>query len=87
LKERGKTIFFNSHLLPDVNEVCDRVGILNHGKLVAEEKVSAISRGGNYRDLEDYFLTMVEESEGKDLRSASAKAKVTGEPGDIITYE
>ncbi|HEY9732110.1 MAG TPA: ABC transporter ATP-binding protein [Drouetiella sp.] len=63
LKERKKTIFFNSHLLPDVNEVCDRVGVLNHGKLVAEEKISTISSTGNYRDLEDYFLTVVGESD------------------------
>lgn len=63
LKERKKTIFFNSHLLPDVNEVCDRVGVLNRGRLVAQEKISTISSTGNYRDLEDYFLTIVGESE------------------------
>jgi ABC-2 type transport system ATP-binding protein len=63
LKEQKKTIFFNSHLLPDVNEVCDRVGVLNRGKLVAEEKVSTISSAGNYKDLEDYFLTVIGESE------------------------
>lgn len=63
LKEQKKTIFFNSHLLPDVNEVCDRVGILNKGRLVAEEKISTISGGGGYRDLEDYFLTVISESE------------------------
>jgi ABC-2 type transport system ATP-binding protein len=37
LKEQGKTIFFNSHLLPDVNEVCDRVGVLHSGRLVRKE--------------------------------------------------
>jgi ABC-2 type transport system ATP-binding protein len=63
LKEQKKTIFFNSHLLPDVNEVCDRVGVLNRGKLVAQEKISTISGAGNYRDLEDYFLTVIGESE------------------------
>ncbi len=63
LKERKKTIFFNSHLLPDVNEVCDRVGVLNRGKLVGQEKISTISGAGNYRDLEDYFLTVIGESE------------------------
>lgn len=63
LKEKKKTVFFNSHLLPDVNEVCDRVGVLNRGKLVAQEKISTISSTGNYRDLEDYFLTVVAESE------------------------
>src|SRR5205823_8715168 len=27
LKEQGKTVFFNSHLLPDINDVCDRIAI------------------------------------------------------------
>ncbi len=35
LKENGKTIFFCSHVLPDVEMLCSRVGILNKGRLVA----------------------------------------------------
>ncbi len=34
LKKQGKTIFLNSHLLSEVESVCDRVGILNKGKLI-----------------------------------------------------
>lgn len=34
LKERGVTIFINSHLLSEVEMICDRVAILNRGKLV-----------------------------------------------------
>ncbi len=34
LKERGKTIILSSHLLADVERVCDRVGILYQGKLI-----------------------------------------------------
>ena len=33
LKTRGATVFFSSHILPDVEAICDRVAILNHGKL------------------------------------------------------
>ncbi len=63
LKEKGKTIFLNSHLLPDVNEVCDRVGILHKGKLVCEESITNISKSGSYADLEEYFLTAVGQAE------------------------
>jgi ABC-2 type transport system ATP-binding protein len=35
-KERGQTIFLSSHILSEVEAVCDRVGILREGKLVDE---------------------------------------------------
>lgn len=34
LRDEGKTIFLNSHLLSEVEMICDRVAILHHGKLV-----------------------------------------------------
>jgi len=38
-KERGKTVFFSSHILPEVERVCDRVGILRDGLLVDVENI------------------------------------------------
>jgi ABC-2 type transport system ATP-binding protein len=34
LKERGKTVFFSSHILSDAELICDRVGILYRGELI-----------------------------------------------------
>ncbi|NES07999.1 MAG: ABC transporter ATP-binding protein, partial [Okeania sp. SIO2F4] len=34
LKEQGKTIFFNSHVLSDVEKICDRIAILAEGELI-----------------------------------------------------
>lgn len=34
LKERGQTLFFSTHLLPDVEALCDRIAILHDGELV-----------------------------------------------------
>jgi ABC-2 type transport system ATP-binding protein len=80
LKEKGTTIFFNSHLLPDVNEVCDRVGVMNKGRLIVQEEVKNISAGGNYKDLEDFFLEFISKSESEsDTRSYPAAAAATGE--------
>ncbi|MDX2041961.1 MAG: ABC transporter ATP-binding protein [Acidobacteriota bacterium] len=42
LRARGKTIFFSSHILTDVEAMCDRVAILNKGRLIESGKLSEI---------------------------------------------
>ena len=42
LRARGKTIFFSSHILTDVEAMCDRVAILNRGRLLESGRLSEI---------------------------------------------
>ena len=42
LRARGKTIFFSSHILTDVEAMCDRVAILNRGRLIESGRLSEI---------------------------------------------
>lgn len=42
LKKRGKTVFLSSHLLADVEDVCDRIGILYGGRLIAQGRVNEL---------------------------------------------
>ncbi|OMF34674.1 ABC transporter [Paenibacillus sp. FSL H8-0548] len=44
LRSQGKTIFLNSHLLEDVELLCDRVALLNNGQVLKEGKVSEVLR-------------------------------------------
>ncbi len=43
LRDQGKTIFLNSHLLSEVEQVCTRVAILNQGRLVREGSIEALT--------------------------------------------
>ena len=46
-QERGVTVFFSSHILGEVRRLCDRVGIIRNGRLVAVEPVeSLLDRSG-----------------------------------------
>ncbi|MCL6501241.1 MAG: ABC transporter ATP-binding protein [Pirellulales bacterium] len=45
LKARGKTIFINSHLLQEIELVCDRVAILHKGEVVAVGGIAELTRG------------------------------------------
>ncbi|MCY3895334.1 MAG: ABC transporter ATP-binding protein [Chloroflexi bacterium] len=42
LGEQGVTVFLNSHLLSEVEQVCDRVAIIDHGAIVAEGKLDEL---------------------------------------------
>ncbi len=43
-KRRGKTIFFSSHILSEVERVCDRVAILKEGRLIALHGISDLKK-------------------------------------------
>ncbi len=46
LKQRGKSVFFSTHITDDVEKVCDRIGILLHGELKMVDRVDAIMTRG-----------------------------------------
>jgi ABC-2 type transport system ATP-binding protein len=84
LKERGMTVFLNSHLLTEVEQVCDRVGIVDRGRLVAigtldellAEPVVRIRVGGldaETRSALDSFGSITEEGEWLVIRGLSAE--------------
>lgn len=54
----GRTVFLSSHILSEVERVCDRVGIIRSGHLVAEESVDALL-GKRLRELEVTFAEPV----------------------------
>ncbi len=45
LRRRGKTLFFSTHILNDVETICDRVGMVLKGRLVAEGGLNALLDG------------------------------------------
>ncbi len=46
LKDRGKTIFFSTHVTADIEAVCDKVGVIVKGRLETVDKVENILRSG-----------------------------------------
>ena len=55
--DNGNTVFFSSHVIDVVEKVCDRIGIINHGELVAVDTLEKIRADKNV-SLESIFLTM-----------------------------
>ncbi|MHA2251237.1 MAG: ABC transporter ATP-binding protein [Candidatus Kariarchaeaceae archaeon] len=78
-KEKGKTVFFSSHNLDEVQRICDRVAIIREGKLVSIEKVKELAEKVP-RKLRALFTKITE----KDLASLGDVVKsVNEETGEV----
>jgi ABC-2 type transport system ATP-binding protein len=48
--QRGKTVFFSSHILSEAEQICDRVAILREGRLIVQDKVERL-REQKYKEV------------------------------------
>jgi ABC-2 type transport system ATP-binding protein len=55
----GRTVMLSTHILPEVTMVCSKVVIVNKGRTVLEEQLSALPAG---RSLEEIFIECVSRS-------------------------
>ena len=62
LNKQGATILFSSHILSEVENICDRVAIIDKGKLIAEDTVENL---GNYLKLKPQLNITIENLNGK----------------------
>ncbi len=56
LKRQNKTIILTTHYMEEAEYLCDRVGIIDHGKLIALGSPEELKEKHNAKDLEDVFL-------------------------------
>lgn len=62
-KTRGKTIFFSSHILSDIDEICDRIGVIHEGKLFFIGTPQEFKANYGDASLEKAFLKSIEGSD------------------------
>lgn len=67
LKKEGTTIFFSSHNLPEVEKVCDRVGIIKEGNLVGVATIEEL-RGHRRKIVEVYFKGLYQKDDFSKLQ-------------------
>ena len=81
-REQGTTVFLSSHELDEVQRVCDRVGIIREGALVAVERVAELT-GRAYRHVSLDFDTPVDPSEFRQIAGVSGLVAT----GDRISFK
>jgi sodium transport system ATP-binding protein len=59
LKARGRCVIFSSHLMHEVSGLCDRIIVIDQGKILADGNLEFIMEAGKATTLEDAFVNLV----------------------------
>ncbi len=62
---RQKTVLFSSHVMSEVRKLCDRIGIIHEGRLLAQGSLKELQRHYEEADLEEIFVRVVQPAGGE----------------------
>ena len=82
VKADGRTVFFSSHNLPEVERVCDRVAFIRGGRLIAVEDVSDIVQKAFHR----FEARIADDFTAEEFQSVPGVAAVSVS-GDAVTFD
>jgi sodium transport system ATP-binding protein len=58
-RDQGKTVIFSTHVMSEAEKLCDTIGIIQSGKLLAEGTLQQLREENGERDLEEIFVKIV----------------------------
>jgi sodium transport system ATP-binding protein len=58
-RQRGKTVIFSTHVMSEAEKLCDTIGIIHNGRLMAEGTLAQLRAQHGLEDLEDIFVRVV----------------------------
>lgn len=61
--DKGNCVFFSSHVLEVVEKLCDRIGIIDNGRLITACTISELKERDRDSSLEELFLKLTEDAE------------------------
>jgi sodium transport system ATP-binding protein len=64
LKDEGRCVLFSSHIMQEVAALCDRIVVIAHGRVVADETPDALRAQTGEANLEDAFVKIIGSEEG-----------------------
>lgn len=65
LRDQGKCIIFSTHIMREVEKLCDRVAIMSHGRILAEGTQAELQDEHDEKDLEELFFKLLSEHESE----------------------
>ena len=58
-RDLGKTVIFSTHVMTEVEKICDRLAVIHDGRVLAEGTVDALKQHHGEQDLEELFVKLV----------------------------
>lgn len=71
VREQGKCVIFSSHIMTEVQRLCDQVAIMNRGRILAQGSLDELAETYAERDFEELFYQLISHSE-RELASTHA---------------
>jgi len=65
LKDQGKCIIFSTHIMREVEKLCDRVAIIHKGRILAEGSVAELQERYGQSDMEELFFDLISKYENE----------------------
>ena len=59
LRDQGKCIVYSSHIMSEVQRLCDRIAVLNRGQILAQGTIQELSEQFGEDDLEELFYQLI----------------------------
>jgi len=61
-KEQGKCVIYSTHIMSEAEKLCDDIGIIHRGKLLAIGTIKELQKHSSLKDLEEIFFDLIERS-------------------------
>jgi sodium transport system ATP-binding protein len=58
-RDRGKTVIYSTHVMSEVEKLCDTIGIIHDGRLRAEGTLAGLRASHGEQDMEEIFVKVV----------------------------
>jgi ABC-2 type transport system ATP-binding protein len=83
-KKHGKTILYTTHYIEEVSQMCDRVGIMNKGRIIALDTPGALKGMAKKGEVADITVKNMSQAQVNSLRHVAGVSSLTAEVQDSV---
>lgn len=86
LKKQGKTIILSTHILSDVERVCDRIGLIHQGKVILEKDLDSLMNDHNKPILDIEFDGIITENHLNEIKDMAGILNIETKTGHLSLH-